>query len=90
MRLTHHNNYDIENVVFNIFKIREPVFHNFKLNEMFNYDIESKGFVFDYFIKRIIYTTEILSFMETIGKAVEQTRLLGCEFESVVYYIFLN
>ncbi len=51
---------------------------------MYDKNIEGKGYVIDYFLKRINYVEDIMNKLEVIGRTVEQTRLYGCDFSSVV------
>ncbi|KRX00969.1 Ribonuclease H-like domain [Pseudocohnilembus persalinus] len=76
-------NYDLENVILELFKNREPVFNNWTLTKLYN-DQQQKHIVLKYFIKRINYVDKIINEMGTLTQSSEQTRLFGCEFESTI------
>ncbi len=52
LRLT---NYDLENVIFNLLKKREPCFHNWTLTNWFNESNDSKSRVLRYFLRKLDY-----------------------------------
>ncbi|GMM34253.1 DNA-directed DNA polymerase [Saccharomycopsis crataegensis] len=79
--------YNIENVVFAVFKKRIPSYSMKKLTELFgdNGSIGGLSIFVDYYVTRVNYDIELLESLDMIYKIVEQARLGGIDFYSVFY-----
>ena len=76
--------YDLESVVFHLFKKREPVFSNWTLTQWWDESRESRSRTLNYIRQRLILTEEILNRLNTVPQTVEMTKLYGIDFDSVV------
>ncbi|EGR33649.1 hypothetical protein IMG5_047210 [Ichthyophthirius multifiliis] len=75
-------NYDLQNVYYELFGIKNPVFSNSKLSFWFN--MQEKSIVLNYFLNRVQCIQQILEKMDTIQRTTASARLYGCDFESIL------
>ncbi|KAL4489103.1 hypothetical protein ABPG73_005590 [Tetrahymena malaccensis] len=77
--------YELESVVNYIFQERIPIFSNWSLTQMYNHeDIKQRVFVFEYMMKRLIKTKEIIDHIQIINTCAEETKLYGFDFQSAI------
>lgn len=78
--------YTLENIVFHVLHERFP-FYSFKTLTGFfdSNDPSSKKCLINYYIKRVRVNYQLLETQNIIGKTIEQARLIGIEFYSVLY-----
>ncbi|KAL4489262.1 hypothetical protein ABPG72_006326 [Tetrahymena utriculariae] len=77
--------YELESVVNYIFQERIPIFSNWSLTQMYNHeDIKQRVFVFEYMMKRLIKTKDILENIQIINTCAEETKLYGFDFQSAI------
>lgn len=75
--------YSLENLVFHLFHKRIPVFTAEKLMRW--WDAGDYSIVIAYMMARTQYASQIVERLEVIEKVCEQSRLLGCDFHSMIY-----
>ncbi|EAR91587.2 DNA polymerase family protein (macronuclear) [Tetrahymena thermophila SB210] len=77
--------YELESVVNYVFQERIPIFSNWSLTQMYNHeDIKQRVFVFEYMMKRLMKTKDIIDHIQIINTCAEETKLYGFDFQSAI------
>ncbi|EAR97516.2 DNA polymerase type-B family protein (macronuclear) [Tetrahymena thermophila SB210] len=78
-------NFDAENVYYELFQIRNPVYSNWTLTKWFNSEsAKHKTLVFDYYFNKLKINQIVLDKLDIIQRTTSSARLYGCDFESII------
>ncbi|KAL4478783.1 hypothetical protein ABPG73_001998 [Tetrahymena malaccensis] len=78
-------NFDAENVYYELFQIRYPVYSNWTLTKWFNSEsAKHKTLVFDYYFNKLKINQIVLDKLDIIQRTTSSARLYGCDFESII------
>lgn len=78
--------YSLENIVFHVFHKRLPIFSSMQLNSWWKSgDSKKINIVLQYMMNRLKLTSALVINLEVIEKISEQSKLLGCDFHSMIY-----